>query len=101
MQVLQGPLIAVLCFSLVCQNLPGEQPGGITKNLESQKGSQSPAGSTQHTTHLQADARVLHALNRFTFGPRSGDVESRESDGAGEMVLTSATASRIQLTQQT
>lgn len=33
------------------------------------------------STQLQGDARILHALNRFTFGPRAGDVEAVRSMG--------------------
>ena len=41
---------------------------------------QSSASSKHRTTfastQLQGDARILHALNRLTFGPRPGDVEA-------------------------
>ncbi len=30
---------------------------------------------------MQGDERVLHALNRFTFGPRPGDLEMVRTQG--------------------
>jgi len=33
------------------------------------------------STQLQGDPRILHALNRFTFGPREGDLESVRAAG--------------------
>jgi uncharacterized protein (DUF1800 family) len=33
------------------------------------------------STQLQGDDRILHALNRFTFGPRPGDLEAVRSMG--------------------
>lgn len=85
MQVFQGPLIAVLCFSLVCQTAPGEQPVSTsTSSAENQKADRSdpsPARPGYHSTQLQGDARILHALNRFTFGPRADDVDRVRSMG--------------------
>jgi len=39
------------------------------------------------STQLQGDARILHALNRFTFGPRPGDVEAVREMGPGNTGL--------------
>ncbi len=33
------------------------------------------------STQLQGDQRILHALNRFTFGPRAGDLEAVRTMG--------------------
>ncbi len=33
------------------------------------------------STQLQGDQRILHALNRFTFGPRAGDLDAVRSMG--------------------
>jgi uncharacterized protein (DUF1800 family) len=43
--------------------------------------SEPAARSTYVSTQLQGDQRVLHALNRFTFGPRPGDLESVRTMG--------------------
>ena len=34
-----------------------------------------------HSDRIQGDDRILHALNRFTFGPRPGDLEAVRSMG--------------------
>ncbi len=39
-----------------------------------------PAGT------IQGDDRILHALNRFTYGPRPGDVDAVKAIGAGQVV---------------
>jgi uncharacterized protein (DUF1800 family) len=39
------------------------------------------------STQLEGDARILHALNRFTFGPRPGDLEAVRALGPGETGL--------------
>ena len=36
----------------------------------------SPAANTPAQPPLSGDQRILHALNRFTFGPRPGDLQS-------------------------
>jgi uncharacterized protein (DUF1800 family) len=50
----------------------------------------APAQASEHaarpayvSTQLQADARIVHALDRFTFGPRQGDVEQVRAMGPG------------------
>jgi hypothetical protein len=35
-----------------------------------------PAHATYASAQLQGDERIAHVLNRFTFGPRPGDVEA-------------------------
>src|SRR6185437_1268358 len=39
------------------------------------------AGAPSITKPLAGDARILHALNRFTFGPRPGDLEAVRAEG--------------------
>ena len=57
-------MTAVLCLSLAAPPLPAESASA-----------DKPAKrSTYHSAEIQGDARILHALNRFTFGPRPGDV---------------------------
>jgi uncharacterized protein (DUF1800 family) len=73
MQFLQGPLTAVLCLNLLAQ------PVAFA-------GSDKPAPKhgtrvEYRSTQLQGDARILHALNRLTFGPRPGDLEAVRSMG--------------------
>src|SRR5579872_5685299 len=72
MQFFDGPLTAVLCLSLVAPAAPA-QTLVSDSNQPPKRGS---GRSTYHSTELQGDARILHALNRFTFGPRPGDVDA-------------------------
>ncbi len=56
---------AILCLLAICLAVPG----GLL--LAKEKRSRSKAAAPQ----MEDDKRVIHALNRFTFGPRPGDVE--------------------------
>jgi uncharacterized protein (DUF1800 family) len=77
MQLLQGPLHAVLCLSLACQTMPAEMPAVTTgAGMDTQKGDHTAARVQYHSAQLQGDARILHALSRFTFGPRPGDLDA-------------------------
>jgi uncharacterized protein (DUF1800 family) len=76
MQLLQRLLALLLCFDLVApvstwaQTPPSSLPAGTAKTRQ-------PYQSGQ----LRGDERILHALNRFTFGPRPGDLEVVRSIG--------------------
>lgn len=78
MQLIQGPVTAFLCLSLIAPPLPAA--------------AQDPSASPQAATHpksraayesdeMHGDQRILHALNRFTFGPRPGDLEAVRAMG--------------------
>ena len=71
MNCLRGPVAALLSLSLLCPATlgPAATPGA------------APSRSTYQSAQLQGDARILHALNRFTFGPRPGDLEAVRSIG--------------------
>src|ERR1035438_9875010 len=71
MQLLQKSLAAFLCVSLTPAPSWPQSPSA---------GGKQPAHSTKsrpeyQSGELQGDARILHALNRFTFGPRPGDIQ--------------------------
>ena len=77
MESLQGLTAILLCFSLFLpapmgaaqQAADPARPPAATKS----KPSYSPnSGSVQ----LRGDERILQALNRFTFGPKPGDLEA-------------------------
>ena len=77
MKTLQSPLAVLLSCVLSATVLPGytqqstqESPAGHSRNRTEYKG-----------TQLQEDQRIIHALNRFTFGPRPGDMESVRAMG--------------------
>ncbi len=73
-----GPVAIVLCCSLCFpaplglaqQNVKGDEPSARVVNRREYVPSQ-----------LQGDERILHALNRFTFGPRPGDLEAVRAMG--------------------
>jgi uncharacterized protein (DUF1800 family) len=74
MKFLHGPWAATLCLSLVASSTPGF---GETATTTSEKAANRPA----YPKPIQGDERISHALNRFTFGPRSGDVEAVKAMG--------------------
>ena len=82
MQFCHGPLTAVLCLSLIC-------PAAPAQSLLSDSAPSAPDRAQKHaserppyhSTQLQGDARILHALSRFTFGPRPGDVDAVRTMG--------------------
>jgi uncharacterized protein (DUF1800 family) len=90
MQFLRGAIAALLCWSLC---FPA--PLALAQEAASARDSASPrdaasidqsAAPAKHRTsyvsaQLQGDARILHALNRLTFGPRPGDVEAMRAIG--------------------
>jgi uncharacterized protein (DUF1800 family) len=91
MEFLRGATAIVLCSSL-CFPTPwalaqdAASPRGPTSASEAlssrdaassdQSSSPSKHRTSYVSTQLQGDARILHALNRLTFGPRPGDVEA-------------------------
>src|SRR5215469_797998 len=73
MQFLQGPLTAVLCLSLL------SQPVAFADS--DKPAPKHGARAEYRSTQLQGDKRILHALNRLTFGPRPGDLEAARAMG--------------------
>src|SRR5258708_37201691 len=76
MQLFWSSLSAVLCLSLLSPALP-QEPESTT--VKSHLG--APARPVYRSTQLQGDARILHAFNRFAFGPRPGDLEAVRTMG--------------------
>ncbi len=79
MRLLQGPLAVALCCTLTSPATlgfaqeapaPGEQHAAQTKTRPAYK-----------STQLKGDERIEHALNRFTFGPKPGDIEAVRAMG--------------------
>ena len=71
MKALTSPLAVFLCCTL-CTPVPM----GYAQ--------QAPKASTRpeyQSTQLRGDDRILHALNRFTFGLRPGDLEAVRAEG--------------------
>ena len=68
-----------MCLSLTTPSTPAlsqAAPSPPDQSLKHASGRQ-PYKSNQ----LQGDERILHALNRFTFGPRQGDLEAVRAMG--------------------
>lgn len=65
--ILRAAIAGVVCVQLVVQPLGLEALGH--KHMAGM--TQAPA-----STQLQGDERILHALNRMSYGPRPGDVEA-------------------------
>src|ERR1035437_9177832 len=79
MKSLRSPLATVLCCTL-CAPIPM----GYAQQAPGPR-NQAAAKSTERidykSTQLQGDERILHALNRFTFGPRPDDLETVRAVG--------------------
>jgi uncharacterized protein (DUF1800 family) len=65
---IEGPIAAVLCVLLCVPPVPA------AAGMRKKKPSPQAAG-------IQGDARMLHALNRLTFGPRRGDLAAMKQMG--------------------
>ena len=77
MKPLERTLAVILCLSLT-------SPAGPVAAQSSAPDSESAhhlARTAYHSARIQGDDRILHALNRFTFGPRPGDLEAVRAMG--------------------
>ena len=77
MKPFERTLGVILCLSLVC-------PAGpvAAQSSAADADSTRPLGRpAYHSARIQGDDRILHALNRFTFGPRPGDLEAVRAMG--------------------
>ncbi|HSZ15712.1 MAG TPA: DUF1800 domain-containing protein [Terracidiphilus sp.] len=79
MQLLQRSLAAFLCLSLTAPPVSG------WSQTASDGGKPAAAGAKPRAPYqsgqLRGDERILHAMNRFTFGPRPGDLDVVRSIG--------------------
>jgi hypothetical protein len=85
MKAIASPLTVFLCCTL-CTPIPtgfAQQ----TPTPEDQTKVKTPQRPNYQSTQLRGDDRILHALNRFTFGPRPGDLESVHTLGQGNAGL--------------
>jgi uncharacterized protein (DUF1800 family) len=76
---LKSCLISLLCSSLVFTTVPLPAQAPAPPPAKPNKAARQPYQSAQ----LPADERILHALNRFTFGPKPGDLEAVKAMGPG------------------
>ncbi len=96
MEFLRGATALSLCCIL---SIPAPlvlaqdpSPGRDAAPPQSSATNIQPPASARHrsdyaSTQLQGDARILHALSRFTFGPRPGDVDAVREMGPGQTGL--------------
>jgi uncharacterized protein (DUF1800 family) len=70
MERFRGPIAALMCASLFIPSIPAP--------AETAHPTARPA---YQSGQLHGDERILHALNRFTFGPRPGDLEAVRAMG--------------------
>ena len=66
---------------MLCPLLRPASPGYAQVRSQDTKAAHPAARSEYKTTQIQGDQRIIHALNRFTFGPRPGDLEAVRSMG--------------------
>jgi uncharacterized protein (DUF1800 family) len=85
MESLRGLTAILLCSSLCLLSSPVpkcEGPGAPAQQAADPNPPPAQANSRQNyvanskSGQLRGDERILHALNRFTFGPRPGDLEA-------------------------
>jgi uncharacterized protein (DUF1800 family) len=78
MERFNGPIAAFMCASLFVPSVPAQ----AQQTSPSSQSSNHPAGRQAYQSgQLQGDERILHALNRLTFGPRPGDLETVRAMG--------------------
>ena len=79
MKAIKGPLALSLCCTL-CSPIGNAQQAPQDQSAKT-------ARPEYQSTQLRGDDRILHALNRFTFGPRPGDLEAVRAMGQGNAGL--------------
>ncbi len=75
---------AVVCAALICPAAPlvaQSSAASTPSHPASSKKAAESARKPYRSTQLSGDDRILHALNRFTFGPRPGDLEAVRAMG--------------------
>jgi uncharacterized protein (DUF1800 family) len=77
--ILERSLAAIACLTLLNPAAPGIDKRGGPDHLPAQ--SPVEARPAYHPGQIEGDKRILHALNRFTFGPRPGDLEAVRTMG--------------------
>src|SRR5271157_1943950 len=78
MRILRSSLAGALSASLAVSPVPGL---GQTPRFAPAAVPGRPVVRAPYRPQIQGDERILHALNRFTFGPRPGDLNAVRSLG--------------------
>ena len=74
MERLNATLALIVCVNLL-------NPSGIVAAQTASPAGTHPARQPYQANQLRGDERILHALNRFTFGPRPGDLDTVRAMG--------------------
>jgi len=78
MKAFKGPLAALLCWTI---SAPGPLLLAQDGTASSAKPEAAKTRAPYKSTQLKGDERIEHALNRFTFGPKPGDVDQVRNMG--------------------
>ncbi len=78
MESLKGALALVLCGTLCMPSPISYAQSAAANEPEAASRAHRPA---YDSAQLQGNERILQALNRFTFGPRPGDLEAVQAQG--------------------
>ena len=84
MESWKASLVTVLCWSLALPAPLGLGAKGLAQQAMASADEPLPNPAQRpayQSTQIQGDERILHALNRFTFGPRPGDLEAVKAMG--------------------
>jgi uncharacterized protein (DUF1800 family) len=82
MHLLQGPIAALLILGLLGPTTQAvAQVPSAPSNQPDQAKSRPRTRPVYQSAQLQGDDRILHALNRFTFGLRPGDLDEVRAMG--------------------
>ena len=79
METLKSSLAVVLCVTLGGLPMPAQSPRGAASGDDNP--SRPKVRAEYRSGEMQGDQRILHALNRFTFGVRPGDLDSVKREG--------------------
>ena len=93
MDLLRCAIALVLCWSLcfpaplaMAQDAaPGDHSSASAKQSSAPQKHRTNYAAKSEPGQLEGDARILHALNRLTFGPRPGDLEAVRAMGPGKI----------------
>ena len=84
MEWLRRALAAILC-ALLCSpaslGFAQQLPSPTVPSPNDRAAAHKKARPDYSSTQLRGDKRILQALNRFTFGPRRGDVDAVRAEG--------------------
>jgi uncharacterized protein (DUF1800 family) len=79
MQRFKATLAGLMCVSLIGPSAPAFAES--VPSPDNQSGNGTSHRPAYQSGQLHGDERILHALNRFTFGPRPGDLETVRAMG--------------------